>query len=80
MPGGPRIRAVYYNTCTVRFTTAPSWRGVGRTHLVVEEPAALVHDEHDRIDLAPGTYEVRRQREYTPPVPTRAQGFRRVAD
>jgi hypothetical protein len=50
------------------------------THLVVEEPAALVHEEHDRIDVAPGTYEVRRQREYTPPAPTRPQAFRWVAD
>jgi hypothetical protein len=61
-------------------TSAPSWRGVGHTHLVVEEPASLVHDEHDAIGLEPGVYHVRRQREYVPPAPARPQGFRRVAD
>jgi hypothetical protein len=50
----------------VRSTNAPSWRGVGRTHLIVEGPSSLVHDEHDAIGLLPGTYEVRRQREYQP--------------
>jgi len=64
----------------VHSTAALSWRAADRTHLVVEEPASLVHDEHDAIGLLPGTYEVRRQREYTPPAPTRAQAFRRVAD
>lgn len=64
----------------VHSTNAPSWRGVGHTHLVVEEPASLVHDEHDAIALQPGIYHVRRQREYTPPVRTRPQGFRWVAD
>ena len=66
-------------TRLVHSTNTPSWRGVERTHLVVEGTATLVHDEHDRIDLAQGTYEVRRQREYTPPVPTRPRAFRRVA-
>ena len=64
----------------VHSTTAPSWRGVGHTHLVVDEPASLVHDEHDAIGLLPGTYEVRRQREYTPAVPTSPESFRWVAD
>lgn len=32
------------------------------------------YDTHESIALAPGNYEVRRQREYVP------QGFRRVAD
>jgi hypothetical protein len=64
----------------VHSTSAPSWRGVGHTHLVVEEPASLVHDEHDAIGLLPGVYHVRRQREYVPPAPARPQGFRRVAD
>ena len=31
-------------------------------------------DTHDTISIAPGIYEIRRQREYTP------QGWRRVAD
>lgn len=30
------------------------------------EPASLVHDEHDTLLIAPGTYRVVRQREYTP--------------
>ena len=32
----------------------------------IREKTALVHDEHDSITLAPGTYRIRRQREYTP--------------
>ena len=32
--------------------------------LVAEEPCVLVHEEHSPIPLAPGTYIVRRQREY----------------
>ena len=51
----------------------------GETYLVVSGPAVVVHDEHDRIDLARGTYEVRRQREYAPALRTR-RGFRWVAD
>lgn len=31
---------------------------------VAEKTAALTHPEHDTILLAPGTYEIRRQREY----------------
>ncbi|HXG77528.1 MAG TPA: hypothetical protein VNJ53_13260 [Gaiellaceae bacterium] len=57
-----------------------SWREGGRRHLVVEEPATLVHEEHHAIGLLPGVYEVRRQREYTPPVRERARSFRWVAD
>ena len=55
-------------------------RGTSGTYLLVEEPATLVHDEHDAIGLEPGAYEVRRQREYIPPAPRRRQSFRRVAD
>lgn len=33
--------------------------------LVVEENAALVHQEHSAIPLLPGVYLVRRQREYS---------------
>jgi hypothetical protein len=58
--------------------------GTGRagagTYILVEEPATLVHEEHDAIGLAPGPYEVRRQREYVPPAPRRRETFRRVAD
>lgn len=46
--------------------------------LVVSEEAELVHlrsfDTHEPITFKPGTYKVRRQREYTP------EGFRRVED
>lgn len=38
----------------------------GSRILVVRQPAALVHEEHARIHLAPGQYEVIRQVEYTP--------------
>jgi hypothetical protein len=36
---------------------------------------SLVHEEHDRLVVAPGLYEVRRQREYAP-----SRGFWRVSD
>jgi hypothetical protein len=38
------------------------------TYLRVEghEPVFLVHEEHDRLVVPPGLYEVRRQREYAP--------------
>ena len=46
--------------------------------LVVNEPTSLDHersyDTHEPILFSPGTYEVIRQREYSP------EGFRRVAD
>jgi hypothetical protein len=46
--------------------------------LVVNEPTTLEHlrnfDTHEPILFQPGTYHVRRQREYTP------EGFRRVED
>jgi hypothetical protein len=55
-------------------------RGSAGTYILVEEPATLVHEEHDAIGLAPGAYEVRRQREYLPPAPRRRETFRWVAD
>jgi hypothetical protein len=50
-----------------------------RSYLVVEDkPAEVKHqrsfDTHQSFALAPGIWEVRRQREYTP------EGFRRAAD
>jgi len=43
-----------------------------------DEPAVLEHhrsfDTHEALEIKPGIYEIRRQREYTP------QGFRRAAD
>jgi hypothetical protein len=41
---------------------------------VEQEGAQLVHDEHSTIDLPPGDYVVKRQREYSP------QEIRTVAD
>lgn len=38
----------------------------GRRFLKLVDPGVVVHDEHAPIDLEPGYYEVRRQREYTP--------------
>jgi hypothetical protein len=45
------------------------------TYLLIEDkPATLRHEEHGPITLPPGSYEVRRQREYTP------DAIRNVAD
>jgi hypothetical protein len=46
----------------------------GRRFLFVAEPCALTHQEHGTIALAPGCYEVVRQREYAP------DALRQVAD
>ena len=47
-------------------------------YIVVKEPVALTHlrsfDTHRPIQIPPGTFEVRRQREWTP------EGWRRAAD
>ena len=37
--------------------------------LKVEQECSLVHDEHSTIQVPPGSYEVRRQREYAPEAP-----------
>lgn len=47
--------------------------------LVEEAPVTLRHEEHDPITLAPGAYQVVRQREYVPAARSR-QAFRWVAD
>jgi len=46
----------------------------GTRLLVIQRPAALTHEEHGRIALPIGTFEVIRQREYTP------EAIRNVAD
>ena len=51
------------------------WSEVRYVEVVGDEPVFLVHEEHDRLQVAPGVYEVRRQREYEP-----RGGFRRVSD
>src|SRR3954469_10248285 len=59
----------------VELVRARRW---GRLYLVVEgdAPATLVHEEHDPVAVAPGLYEVRRQREYEPPARARSAGWR----
>lgn len=47
----------------------------GRRFLKLLKPAALDHEEHDRIDLPTGDYEVIRQKEYD-----YMEGWRYVAD
>ncbi len=37
-----------------------------KIYLIVKKPADLVHEEHDKINLPIGNYEVIRQREYHP--------------
>lgn len=37
-----------------------------RMWLMVEAPVRLTHEEHGTLTVEPGTYEVRRAREYTP--------------
>ena len=51
------------------------WSDVRYVQVVGDESVSLVHEEHDPLHVAPGVYEVRRQREYAPRV-----GFRRVSD
>jgi hypothetical protein len=46
----------------------------GRRFLFVDRPCTLKHEEHGAIPLAPGAYEVIRQREYSP------EAIRTVAD
>ena len=46
----------------------------GTRILVIKRDALFTHEEHDPISLAPGSYQVIRQREYTP------EAIRNVAD
>lgn len=46
----------------------------GKRFLHIQKPAVLTHQEHATIDLEPGVYEVKRQREYSP------EAIRNVAD
>lgn len=50
--------------------------GAAELYLLVHgtDEVALTHDEHDTIMLPPGSYEIRRQREYSP------EEIRNVAD
>lgn len=54
---------------------AQLYDGSGVTYLEVKQAVALLqHQEHSSIEIAPGWYVVRRQREYSP------EAIRRVAD
>ena len=48
--------------------------GNGETYVRVKALAHLTHEEHTQVPLPPGTYRVRRQREYSP------EEIRQVAD
>lgn len=78
-------RHVVAHSETGHHHTIPSdvelWRDPGDDmvcFLRCESPALLEHhrgyDQHEAIQIGPGTYELRRQREYTP------EGWRRVED
>ena len=54
---------------------ASDLESISNRFLAIEEEVELTHPEHDTITLEPGTYEVRRQREYT-----EAGGISVVAD
>ncbi len=58
--GGPRLRG---SRTDIEFISVP------------EGGADLVHEEHDAIAVAPGFYEIRRQREFD-----MLEGVRQVAD
>lgn len=47
---------------------------IGHVKIAAKDGAELRHEEHDTVKLAPGTYRVRRQREWT------AESARVVAD
>ena len=38
----------------------------GNLWIRAKEPTQIIHEEHGSIDIAPGFYEVRRQREFRP--------------
>ena len=54
--------------------TAELYELDGKMWIVVPEASELVHQEHDAIQVMPGTYWIVRQREYTP------AAIRRVSD
>jgi len=55
-------------------STLVLWAAGEQRYVTLAGPGTLVHEEHGAIAVRPGTYEVVRQREYTP------QEIRRVAD
>lgn len=72
-------RHAIYDDGAQMFAPAPSADPVERRegnvlYLRITRPVALRHEEHAPINLAPGNYVVRRQREYSP------EEIRTVAD
>ena len=59
---------------TIKNRAAKFFETKDRRILALPRPAILEHHEHARIDLPTGTYEVIRQREYSP------EAIRNVAD
>ena len=57
-----------FYTDRVRFFRETGSDGVARTFIRVEgdTPAALEHEEHSKIEVPPGDYEIILQREYSP--------------
>lgn len=50
----------------IRSQNAKMYAAVAGMFLVLKKAAELVHEEHGKIDLPPGNYQVIRQREYDP--------------
>lgn len=63
-------RRLDFETPAAQFFEEPN----GRRFLFVERACVLTHQEHSPISLAPGCYEITRQREYSP------EEIRQVAD
>jgi hypothetical protein len=71
-----------HNHCVKERPTVKLYASVdqfrGYLEVTGDQPAVLEHhrsfDTHESLEIKPGIYEIRRQREYTP------EGFRRAAD
>jgi len=71
-----------HNHCVKERATVKLYASVdqfrGYLEVTGDEPVVLEHhrsfDTHEALEIKPGLYEIRRQREYTP------EGFRRAAD
>ena len=71
-----------HNHCVKERPTVKLYASVDQFRAYLEvtgnEPAVLEHhrsfDTHEALEIKPGIYEIRRQREYTP------EGFRQAAD
>lgn len=77
-PGGDVILAlgeVTGHAHRIRTEGVSMWHAGEQRYITVPDSgASLTHEEHGKIDLAPGNYQVRIQRVYTP------EAIRNVAD